>query len=148
MEARHVIRRTFLSLALLLLLGQSARPEDDPEPSVPLRGKWQQIVRVENGQPSDKDLIRRRTITFEKDRYKLRDGEQVIAELTIVIDRSKKPAHLDATFVDSKAAIKGILKMEKGVLTFCMAEQGGNRPDKFESKPGDGRILASYRRVK
>jgi uncharacterized protein (TIGR03067 family) len=148
MESRHVIRHTFLSLALLILLVQSARPEDDPEPSVPLKGKWQQITRVENGQPSDQALIRRRTITFEKNKYTLRDGDQAIAELTIVIDRSKRPAHLDATFTDSKTTIKGIMKMEKGVLTFCMADQGGNRPDKFESKPGDGRILASYKRAK
>jgi len=146
------MRRASLSLALLTLAAAHARPEDvDPEPSFvnALRGKWQQVSRVEDGQPSDADLIRNRTITFEKDKYVLRDGDRVGSELSFVLDRSKRPMHFDVTFLPNKdRTVKGIIKYEKGVLTVCMSDQGGDRPDKFESKAGDGRILASYKKAK
>ena len=57
--------------------------------------------------------------------------------------------HFDVTFLpNNDRAVKGIIKFENGVLTVCMADQGGGRPDKFESKAGDGRILASYKKAK
>lgn len=147
------IRRTLLSLALLLLVAQQARPDDDvePEPSFinALIGKWQQISRAESGQPSDKDLIDNRTITFEKNKYVLRDRGEVLSELSFVIDRSKRPMHFDVTFLpNNNRSVQGIIKFEKGVLTVCLAEQGGGRPDKFETNAGDGRILASYKKAK
>ena len=141
------------SLALVAFIGQSARPDDDdPEPPDSLRsldGKWQQVTRIQGGMPSDENLIKNRTITFEKNKYTLRDSGEVAGELTFVIDRSKKPAHIDVTFVNNGGGDKGIIKLERGVLTVCFAGGDGSaRPRKFESKDGTQNILATYKRAK
>src|SRR5262249_4397166 len=145
------IRAVVLSLALLLIVAQQVRPDDDPEPrgDRSLNGVWQMITRIQDGTPSDDDLIKNRTVTFDKDKYSIHDRQQLTVQLSYKIDWSKKPPTIDCTFVIPNGGGNdvGIIQIKGNTLYLCLA-QGGARPDKFESKQGDGRILATYKKVK
>jgi uncharacterized protein (TIGR03067 family) len=104
--------------------------------------------RIEDGTPSEAEVIKKRTIVFEGDKYTVKDGATVFAEVTYKLDLSKKPAWLDIDFISPKYdPDKGIIKVEGDTLTFCLA-YGGLRPDDFKSIKGDGRILVEYKRIK
>jgi uncharacterized protein (TIGR03067 family) len=114
----------------------------------PLKGQWQMTSRIESGVPTAPEVIENRTITFDGDKYTVRDGEKVFAEVAYELDLTKKPVWLDITFIFPKAdPDKGIIKVEGDTLTFCLAF-GGVRPDDFKSDKGDGRILVVYKRIK
>jgi len=145
------MRAVVISLTLLLAVAYQVRPDDDPEPKADrsLIGVWQMTTRVQDGVPSDDDLIKNRTITFDKDKYTIHDRKQLTVQLSYKLNWSKKPAHIDCTFVtpNDGGTDVGIVKIQGDTLYLCLA-QGGARPDKFESKQGDGRIFATYKRVK
>ena len=54
-------------------------------------------------------------------------------------DAKQKPAHIDITPTtgpDADKTMKGIYKLEKGVLTFCLSHTG-ERPKDFDAKGDD-----------
>lgn len=111
-----------------------------------LQGKWQMTARVQGGEPSEADLIKKRSVTFEGDKYTVRDDSETLGELDYKIDPGKKPAWLDVTTKEGNSG-KGIIKLDGDTLTFCVATDG-DRPGDFKSEKGDGRILATFKKVK
>src|SRR5262245_10787313 len=148
--SRHVL----LTSALLTLIFTTtpARSADDAKDDTlkrfkeSLQGKWQMTSRIEGGASSEAELIKNRTVTFEGDKYTVRDGDKVIGELTYKIDLTKKPAWFDVTLKEGESA-KGIIKLDGDTLTFCVGKDG-NRPSDFKSESGDERLLAEFKRVK
>jgi uncharacterized protein (TIGR03067 family) len=113
-----------------------------------LQGKWQMTSRIQDGVASEKKLIKYRTMTFEGDKFTLRDGDKVYGKVAYKINAAKKPAWIDTRFIDpDTGSDEGIIKVEGDTMTMCLG-YGNGRPDKFESEEGDGRILAVYKRVK
>jgi uncharacterized protein (TIGR03067 family) len=143
------------AVACLLVSGIHATSAEDAKDEAlkkfkeALKGEWKMTSRIEDGVPSAAEVIEKRTIAFEGEKYTVRDGDDIFAEVIYRIDPAKKPAWLDITFIKPKdgAPDKGIIKVEGDTLTFCLAV-GGARPDSFKSEKGDGRILAEYKRAK
>jgi uncharacterized protein (TIGR03067 family) len=123
--------------------------EQPPAPAAPrsdaLDGEWQLIAQLEDGQAPDADFIKDRTITFQSNKWAIRDRGEVTAEGTFSIDRSRRPARLVLSSVEAGLPHRliGVIQVEDGVLTYCLAKDGVY-PDKFESKQGDRRTLAQY----
>jgi len=150
-------KHALLAFAIVALLGAGphARPADVSQDEAvkqfkeALQGKWQMTARIEDGTPSEAELIKNRTITFVGDEYTVRDREKIISELSYKIDLSKKPAWLDVVAKNAKDAAPGIgiIKLEGDTLTFCVAT-GRPRPDDFKSEQGEGRLLLEFKKVK
>ena len=71
-------------------------------------------------------------------------------KMKFTADSSKSPKTID--YVNTGGANKG--KSQQGIYVFegkllkiCMAAPGAGRPDEFESKPGDGRMLTVWERT-
>jgi uncharacterized protein (TIGR03067 family) len=144
------VRYVPLAVALFVV-SPAARPADDKADEAvkkfkeSLQGKWQMSVRVQDGTTSDVDLVKKRSVTFDGDKYILKDEDKVLAEVTYKVDPSKKPAWFDLTPAEG-TPFKGIIKVDGDALTFCISSE--DRPDDFKSESGSGRILAEFKRVK
>src|SRR5262249_11332178 len=139
----------FLALVVAGTHGRSADDaKDDPVKRFKeaLQGKWQMTSRIQDGVPSEVDLVKNRTVTFEGDKYTVRDGDEIIGELSYKVDAAKKPAWFDVTLEGGETA-KGIIKLEGDKLTFCVGSDG-TRPSEFKSEKGDGRLLGEFKKVK
>jgi uncharacterized protein (TIGR03067 family) len=147
-------RRLLLASAFIALVfaGPHARSADDAKDEAvkrfaeALQGKWQMTARIQDGVPSEAELIKKRTVTFEGDKYTVRDGVEVVGELSYKVDPARKPAWFDVTPKDGDPA-RGIIKLEDDTLTFCVGNDG-NRPSDFKSERGDGRLLVEFKKVK
>ena len=68
-------------------------------------------------------------------------------KMKFIADASKSPKSID--YVNTGGANKGktqkgIYDLEGRLLKICMAAPGPERPQEFESKPGDGRMLTVW----
>jgi uncharacterized protein (TIGR03067 family) len=148
--SRHVLLAS--ALTALVVGGPHTRSADDAKDEVvkrfkeALQCKWQMTARIQDGVPSEAELIKNRTVTFEGDNYTVRDGVTVVGELSYKVDPAKKPAWLDVTVKDGDSA-QGIIKLEGDTLTFCIGNDS-SRPSAFKSERGDGRLLVEFKKVK
>ena len=148
--SRYALRAwAFVMIAVVVSHARSA--DDAKDEAVKrfkesLQGKWQMTSRVQDGVPSEAELVKNRTVTFEGDKYTVRDGERIVGELSYKVDPAKKPAWFDVTPNNADYA-KGIIKLEGDSLTFCVASEG-DRPSDFKSERGDERILVEFKKVK
>jgi uncharacterized protein (TIGR03067 family) len=117
-----------------------------------MKGEWQMISRVIDGQEDPKEVVQSRTIKIEPKKYTVWVEGELDTELTYILDPTKKPMLFDVTFQsgDFKGKTRqGIIEIEKDTLTICLAGSfGKGRPVAFKSKQGDGQVLAKYKRVK
>jgi uncharacterized protein (TIGR03067 family) len=162
-QAHPITRSIFMRIyrllafaALGLVCGPHARSADEATEAIKqfvegLKGEWQMTSRIDDGEASEEKLIKNRTITFEADRYTVRDEGKVAIEATYNVDPSKKPVWFDVTLTSGRSKgnmERGIIKIEGDVLTFCLAEDKSPRPSEFKSKKGDDLLLVTYKRVK
>jgi uncharacterized protein (TIGR03067 family) len=149
--SRHAVFAS--ALLALVISGTPARSADVQQTEAAkrfneaLQGKWQMTSRLQDGVPSEPELIKNRTVTFEGDKYIIRDGEKVIAEPNYKVDPSKSPAWLDVVHKSGESAV-GIIKLEGDTLIFCAVGSEGTRPTEFKSEPGDGRLVVQFKRLK
>ena len=77
--SRYALRAwAFVMIAVVVSHARSA--DDAKDEAVKrfkesLQGKWQMTSRVQDGVPSEAELVKNRTVTFEGDKYTVRDGE-------------------------------------------------------------------------
>jgi uncharacterized protein (TIGR03067 family) len=115
-----------------------------------LTGTWQSVTYALGGKQASADDMKKIQLVFdaEGNTKALNDGKVFIASTT-KIDPTANPATIDITF--SSGEVKGgtalgIYKIEDGVLTICRADPGQARPAVFNSGPGNGWTLMSYRK--
>ena len=143
--------RTWAFVMIAVVVSHARSADDAKDEAVKrfkesLQGKWQMTSRVRDGVPSEAELVKNRTVTFEGDKYTVRDGDKIVGELSYKVDPAKMPALFDVTPNNADYA-KGIIKLEGDTLTFCVASEG-DRPSDFKSERGDERILVEFKKVK
>jgi uncharacterized protein (TIGR03067 family) len=145
------VRYVPLAVALLVVSPAARAADDKADEALKkfkgmLQGKWQMTVRVQDGEKSDADLVKKRTVTFDGDKYTLKDDDKALAEVPYTVDPSKTPARFDLTPAEG-TSWRGVIKVDGDTLTFCIGSEDP-RPDDFKSESGTGRILAEFKRVK
>jgi uncharacterized protein (TIGR03067 family) len=137
----------------LLLSGASAAPAPFKPPKKKIgeaiKGKWQMTSRVDDGVVTPAEVVKRRTMTIEADKYSIYEGNNLWVRCAYKLDGSKKPPWFQATILQDQFVGEtqlGIVKVDGDKMILCIARVG--RPDAFTSTPGSGRILVTYTRAK
>lgn len=115
-----------------------------------LSGEWFMLEAMQMGQHLDASIsktarriaTRRETATYF--------GKQLYMKATYTTDASADPKTIDFVHTAGASAGRrqlGIYELEGDVLRLCFAAPGAPRPADFESRPGDGRTFAVWKRA-
>jgi uncharacterized protein (TIGR03067 family) len=117
-----------------------------------LAGKWECVAGANDGKPLGENTIKQLRLTLTKEGgYKTELGEQVLFDSTCKLDTAKQPPQID--MIGTEGANKGktaqgIYRLEGDRLTICYTMPGHERPTQFESQPGSGATLVTWRRAR
>jgi uncharacterized protein (TIGR03067 family) len=117
---------------------------------IELEGTWQAVSYALDGNAASSEDMAKIKLSIEPDgrTTALRDSQPFIAA-TSTLDPTTNPMQIDFTYTLGSLkgqTAPGIYKIEDEVLTICRSAPGQARPVKFESKPGSGHTLMSYKR--
>jgi uncharacterized protein (TIGR03067 family) len=115
-----------------------------------LQGTWKFVSMEQDGQTVPK-ADEMPTITFEKDKFELKAGGQVVQAGTQVLDGGKKPKTVDATVTEGEGkgtTMLGIYELDGDNLKACFDPQGKKRPTEFKTAAGTGLMLVVMKREK
>jgi uncharacterized protein (TIGR03067 family) len=118
-----------------------------------LVGVWRQETLAAQGQLPAKQPGKTFYMFFEDGEFIQRWGKEVLYG-TYTTDAEAKPGKMDMKVVNSTVApLKGetmlcIFEVDGDTLKLCRAGGGKDRPTEFETKPGSGRVLQTFKREK
>jgi uncharacterized protein (TIGR03067 family) len=123
-----------------------------------LQGEWTVVAFHSAGRVAlaNPDLVKKSLGTLVTDVF---EGNKLITltplktrvEIEYRLDPAKEPKRIDQRFTGGRIGpwiAKGIYKLEGDVLTICYGDPNVGRPTDFITKPGDGRKMNVYRRLK
>jgi uncharacterized protein (TIGR03067 family) len=114
------------------------------------QGEWIMVSGGQNGTlfPPGAAKIGKRVV--EGNLTTVTFGPQTVLQATITIDSSTNPKSIDyvlQTGPHKGSLVYGIFEFAGDTNRLCFAPPGGERPDEFESKPGDGRTLSVWKKA-
>lgn len=119
-------------------------------PVTEIEGEWNLVSAVMDGKPMDESMVSWVKRVTHGNQSTVTAGPQVMLKVEFTADTSKSPRTID--YVNVVGANKGktqagIYEIKDGLLTFCIAAPGTERPKKFESAKGDDRTLTVWKRA-
>jgi uncharacterized protein (TIGR03067 family) len=126
-------------------------PKERPKSTSSIVGDWVVVKYAGDGKEWDEDQDNPlRFVFFDNGTYDLLQGPRTLhVGVKFVIDLKSSPATID---LDTDAVggwvYRGIFKVERDVLTVCLANFDNPRPTAFESKKGTHTTLHVLKRVK
>ena len=142
--------RTLLAATTLALFAGGLTIAQDNDAAVKkdkelLKGLWK--IESFESQQGKKDDFEGATLDFKPDgNVEFTKGDDT-KKATYTINPASKPKELDLKPVDKDEAMQGIYRVEKDVLTICIAEgPGAARPNEFAAK--DRAVVVTLKRVK
>jgi uncharacterized protein (TIGR03067 family) len=126
-----------------------AAPEPD-EPLTPtgegeLVGEWEMQAAFQEGHALDAAMVktgRRVTSATHTTTY---FGKQVFMKATYTTDPTQLPKTIDLVLDSGKTQL-GIYQVDADTMKICFTAPGKDRPSSFDSKPGDARTSAVWKR--
>ena len=141
-------------LAVGVLLAADAPKDDAQKDQEALQGTWRPVS-SEQGGKDQTDEAKDHTLTFEKDTFTVKKGDEVRIKGTFKVDPSKKPKTIDMTITegrkeqDNGKELHGIYELTKDGLKWCTGEPGEtDRPTEFATKEGAKHLLVSFQKEK
>jgi uncharacterized protein (TIGR03067 family) len=117
-----------------------------------LEGTWQAVAYALDGNKASAEDMAKIKLSIDTSGLAtaLREGQPFIAATT-TLDPTTSPMNIDFTYslgnLKGQTAL-GIYKIEDDLLTMSRSAPGQDRPAEFDSKPGSGHTLMTYRRAK
>jgi uncharacterized protein (TIGR03067 family) len=115
-----------------------------------LQGTWNFVLREEDGTKLPRvkggDF---QTITFQGDKFEVKQGNTVVFAGTHKLDPAKNPKTIDLTVTggDGKGTVQlGIYELQGDTLKACFDPKGKKRPAEFATTTGSGTFLTTLQR--
>jgi len=149
--------KTFKATVLLFLITaliSPARAEDNEAIKKELalfQGEWTMVSGSANGQDMPEDMRKEMKRICKGDELTVTMSGEVFIKAKITIDPSKKPKTIDYQMTEGFTKGKtqlGIYEFDGDTLKSCFGSPGAERPTDFTGKPGAGRTLSFWKRVK
>jgi uncharacterized protein (TIGR03067 family) len=142
--------RLLMIAALGLLLGACNRQATAKTPKTDLdrlRGTWNLVSAMQDGNALPEDKVKQTTIVFKGDTFRFPQSAEYATSRagTIKLDETKRPKEMDAISTE-KEVMLGIYALEENGYKVCFAPAGKPRPTEFTSAPGSGQILQVWQR--
>lgn len=116
-----------------------------------LQGEWLLIAAERDGVATPQDQLFNERLVIDGARFSRHqtapNGKEIDAEKgRLWIDEDDSTGKID--FVLFEGTVHGLYKRVGDKLTLCITRQGGPRPDSFQAKAGDSRVLQTFRQKK
>lgn len=102
------------------------------------------------GDPTPAALLKPLTLTFDGNRFVIRNGGDIYEAGSVALDASTTPKTMDATFTEGPnrgTVMSGIYKLDGDTFTICMAGPGKGRPAVFKTAAGSTLFLIVTKRM-
>jgi uncharacterized protein (TIGR03067 family) len=151
------MRIALVTLLCTLLLtassGTGARADDRAEVEKEIKkfqGAWTFQYVEAGGNEVPADQFKGITVSFDGDKYTVKNGAELIQAATMKLDPSKSPKTFDVTVVEGPykgVVILGIYEISGDTLKECFDPEGKQRPTEFKTASGSQTTLAVLKRV-
>jgi uncharacterized protein (TIGR03067 family) len=114
-----------------------------------IQGTWKFVSQEMAGKSRPAEDVAKLTITFDGDKWTVREGTNVVQAGTHKFDASKKPVTIDAAVTEGEgkgSTMLGIYERDGDTMKVCFDPQGKARPTSF--KAGEGQFSATLKREK
>jgi uncharacterized protein (TIGR03067 family) len=133
-----------LAMLFALAAGTGTAQEDrTKEDQKKLQGKWKVTSCTFDGKDVAEEVGN--GWTFDKNKLLV---EKATEEMTITLNAAKRPKEMEMRVGKAPQPVKGIYEIDGELLKFCYGtKENDRRPERFESKPGSGRLLIILKRA-
>jgi uncharacterized protein (TIGR03067 family) len=114
------------------------------------QGTWTFIAMEQDGKEAPKPDTPQ-TITFEGDKFTVKQGDKVVQAGTHKLDPTKKPKTADAKITEGDGqgnTMLGIYEVDGDTIKACFDPQGKQRPTEFKTTAGSGYMMVTIKRDK
>jgi uncharacterized protein (TIGR03067 family) len=140
-------------LAAGLLVAADAKKDDAKKDQEAIQGTWKVVAGERGGKAMDS--AKEFSMTFDKDTFTVKRGDEVAVKGTFKLDPSKSPKAIDMKIEEARNAqdkgkeVRGIYELSKDGLKWCSAEPGSDkRPKEFATKDGTMDMLITFEKAK
>jgi uncharacterized protein (TIGR03067 family) len=137
-----------LVVGSLLAAGAGGQDKDKTDEEK-LQGTWTFVSLERGGQEVMDDFVKEAKAIIANGKVKLQaQGKEM--EVSIKLDPTKKPKHIDITAMDGGKEVlhKGIYELDGDNFKICFGPPGENRPSEFKTQGGSSEQMAVLKREK
>ena len=138
----------------LITCGRPVAADDKADPGAAelkkVQGTWAFESQEVGGQKAPADALKQMTITFDGDKFTVKNGDKVTQSGTQKLDPAKKAVDAKVTEgVSSGTTMLGIYELDGDTLKVCFDSSGGKRPTEYKTAEGNmDTFVAVLKRVK
>jgi uncharacterized protein (TIGR03067 family) len=142
------------ALVLTASGGTGAQVDDKADVEKELKkfqGTWTFESVEAGGNKLPADQFKGITVTFEGDKYAVKNGAEVYEAGALKLDPSQSPKTFDSTVTEGPnkgTVILGIYEISEDMLKACFDPEGKKRPTQFQTASGSQTTLVVHKRVK
>jgi uncharacterized protein (TIGR03067 family) len=140
-------------LAVGLMLAADDKKDDAKKDQEAIQGTWKVVSGEQGGKVQDN--AKEFTMTFEKDVFTVKRGDEVVVKGTFKLDPAKTPKAIDMKITEGKndqdkgKEVHGIYELTKDGLKWCTGEPGSDdRPKEFTTKEGTKHMCITFKKEK
>jgi uncharacterized protein (TIGR03067 family) len=146
-------RATRVLVPALLLIASVSAGDDSKTDLDKMQGTWSIVSNEQDGQKAPAEQYKNTRILFDRDRYEVRQGDEIDEHGTIKLDASKSPKRLELKIIKGEGAGEtqlGIYELDGDMLKLCVSVPPGSkeRPAALETKEGSNALLMVLKRKK